>query len=145
MTAETAALTLGALPASRRVSAQSVGAQHSLPDLTGLYRCVRNCAGAAPARVLQRGWELDLTNEAGGPVKAWIDRLGHINSYSWSKCAIYRRMAPIQFNSGVIRVLLQPGAWRRMEPVVSDGSKNWLTPSSGQHLAQARQGMAQNR
>jgi hypothetical protein len=118
MTAKTVAvIALGALAATGSVSAQSVGTQHSLPDLTGLYRCVSNCAGAGLARIVQRGWELHLTNEAGDPVEAWIDRPGHINSRSWNECAVYSPDGfTIQFNSGSVWVLLRPmpgGGWKQ--------------------------------
>jgi hypothetical protein len=113
MTAKTVAvIALGALAATG-ASAQSVGT----PDLTGLYRCVSDCAGAGPARVVQRGWELHLTNEAGEPVEAWIDRPGHINSHSWNECAVYSPDGfTIQFNSGAVWVLLEPmpgGGWKQ--------------------------------
>ena len=90
-------------------SAQSVGTQPSLPDLTGVYRCVRNCAGAGPAHIFQRGWELHITNEAGEPSTAWIDRPGHIQSRSWNDCAVYSPDGfTIQFCGGAVWVLLEP-------------------------------------
>jgi hypothetical protein len=107
MTAKTFALiALGALAATH-ASAQSVGTQRSLPDLTGLYRCVRNCAGAGPAHIVQRGWELRLTNEIGEPAEAWIDWPGHIKSHSWN--AVYSPDGfTIQFYNGAVWVLVDP-------------------------------------
>ena len=113
MKAKTFALiALGALAATD-ASAQSVGTQPSLPDLTGVYRCVRNCAGAGPAHIFQRGWELHLTNEAGQPAEAWIAWPGLIKSHSLNDCAVYSADGfTIQFNSGTVWVLVdpQPGA-----------------------------------
>jgi hypothetical protein len=118
MTVKTVAvIALATLAAISSASAQSVGTQHSLPDLTGLYRCVSNCVGAGQARIVQHGWELHLTNEAGASVEAWIDRPGHINSHFWSECAVYSPEGfTIQFNSGAVWVLLQPvpgGGWKQ--------------------------------
>ena len=109
MTAKTFALiALGALAATN-ASAQSVGTQPSLPDLTGVYRCVRNCAGPGPAHIFQRGWELHITNEAGEPLTAWINRPGHIQSRSLNDCAVYSPDGfTIQFCGGAVWVLVEP-------------------------------------
>jgi hypothetical protein len=113
MTAKTFALAALSALAATIASAQSVGTQPSLPDLTGVYRCVRNCAGAAPAHIFQRGWELHLTNEAGQLAEAWIAWPGHIKSHSLNDCAVYSADGfTIQFASGTVWVLVdpQPGA-----------------------------------
>ena len=90
--------------AATGAQAQSAG---SLPDLTGVYRCVQNCAGTAPAHIFQRGWELHLTNEDGEPAVAWIDRAGHINSQAWN--AVYSPDGfTIQFYNGAVWVLVDP-------------------------------------
>jgi hypothetical protein len=109
-------IALGALVATD-ASAQAVGTQHLPPDLGGLYRCVRNCAGPGPARIAQRGWELYLTNENGQPAQAWIDWPGHIKSQSWDDCAVYSPDGfTIQFNRGAVWVLVDPtmgGGWKQ--------------------------------
>jgi hypothetical protein len=58
--------------AATDASAQAVGTQFEVPDLSGVYRCVRQCAGAGLVRIAQRGWELYLTNELGQPARDWI-------------------------------------------------------------------------
>jgi hypothetical protein len=104
MAAKTFALISLSVLVASGARAQSAG---PLPDLTGVYRCVRNCAGTAPARIFQHGWELHLTNEAGEAAVAWIDRAGHMNSQTWN--AVYSPDGfTIQFNSGSVWVLLQP-------------------------------------
>jgi hypothetical protein len=111
-----ALIALSALAATD-ASAQSVGTQYSLPDLTGSYRCVRNCAGAGPAHITQRGWELHLINETGQPAEARIAWPGHIKSHSWNECAVYSPDGfTIQFNSGTVWVLVDPlpgGGWKQ--------------------------------
>jgi len=74
-------------------------------DLSGPYRCVQMCQEGlpGPAFVSQRGWDLNLVNEAGVPSRAWIDRPGHIWAPGWNQGAIY---APdgmiIQFDGGTV-------------------------------------------
>ena len=110
-----AALALSALAATG-ASAQSVGTQSTLPDLTGVYQCVRNCVGAGPAQITQRGVDLYVINEAGEPARAWIDWPGHIWIRGLNEGAVYSPDGfTIQFNNGTVWVLLEPlpGApWR---------------------------------
>ena len=83
-------------------SAQAIGTQDRVPNLSGLYRCVRNCAGASLARITAYGWNLLLTNELGQTTKAWIDWPGHI----W---IVYSPDGfTIQFNRGSVWVLTDP-------------------------------------
>ena len=86
---------LGALVATP-ASAQGV-------DLSGAYRCIQGCVGPGPAFVTQNGWDLNLTNEAGQPSRAWIDYPGHIWAQYWNEGAVY---APdgmtIQFDRGSV-------------------------------------------
>jgi hypothetical protein len=69
-----------------------------------------------PAFVTQYGWELNLVNEVGQPVRAWVDWPGHIWVEQWSQGAIYSPdgMA-IQFDRGTV--------WQRdvgqFDPVVA--------------------------
>lgn len=103
-----ALVALGILAASD-ASAQSVGTQSWVPNLSGVFRCVRNCAGRGLAHVTQLGWELNLTNEIGQPSRAWIDRPGHIWVQSWNEGALYSPDGfTIQFDRGSVWVLVEP-------------------------------------
>jgi hypothetical protein len=102
-----ALVALGALAATD-ASAQSVGTQPWIPNLSGVYRCVHNCAGVRVTHVIQRGRELSLTNGAGQASSAWIDWPGHIST-SWNEGAVYSADGfTIQFNNGSVWVLLDP-------------------------------------
>jgi hypothetical protein len=117
MTARHFALIALSALAATSASAQSIGTQRSPPDLAGLYRCVRNCAGVGPAQISQRGWDLFLTNENGQTAQAWIAWPGHIKSQSWDDCAVYSPNGfTIQFNRGAVWVLVDPmmgGGWKQ--------------------------------
>jgi hypothetical protein len=117
MTARNFALIALSALAATSASAQSIGTQRLPPDLGGLYRCVRNCAGTGPAQISQRGWNLFLTNENGQTAQAWIDWPGHIKSQSWDDCAVYSPDGfTIQFNRGAVWVLVDPmmgGGWKQ--------------------------------
>ena len=117
MTARNFALIALSALAATSASAQSIGTQRLPPDLAGLYRCVRNCAGTGPAQISQRGWDLYLTNENGQTAQAWIDWPGHIKSQSWDDCAVYSPDGfTIQFNRGAVWVLVDPmmgGGWKQ--------------------------------
>ena len=99
---------LGALAATD-ASAQAVGTQFSVPNLSGVYRCVRNCAGPGFAHIRQAGLGLVLLNEAGQLSPGWIDWSGHIWAKAWDEGAVY---SPdgfiIQFNRGSVWVLVEP-------------------------------------
>jgi hypothetical protein len=96
--------------AATEASAQAVGSQFGLPNLSGLYRCVHNCAGARFGRIVAHGWELTLTNEIGQTAKAWIDRPGHIWVSALNEGAVYSPDGfTIQFNHGGVWVLVNPG------------------------------------
>jgi hypothetical protein len=85
-------------------SAQAIGTQDRVPNLSGLYRCVRNCAGASLARITAYGWNLLLTNELGQTTKAWIDWPGHIWMPALNEGAVYSPDGfTIQFNRGSTR------------------------------------------
>ena len=99
---------LGALTATSAL-AQSVGSQFRVPDLSGVYRCVRNCAGAGPAHITQRGWQLELINEVGEPSTAWIRQPGYMWVQSWNEGAVYSPDGfTIQFGNGTVWVLVDP-------------------------------------
>jgi hypothetical protein len=68
---------LAGLPATH-AAAQSVGAQSIPPNLSGLYRCVRSCAGPQVGRIVALGRQLVLTGPNGESIRAWIDWPGHI-------------------------------------------------------------------
>ena len=65
-------------------SAQAVGTQSWIPNLSGIYRCVQNCTGPGIVRVMQRGRELSLVNPVGQPSAAWIEATVHIWT-SWER------------------------------------------------------------
>ena len=89
-------------------SAQAVGGQSWVPDLSGIYRCVNNCVGPGVVRVMQRGRALRLVSPAGQPSSAWIDAPGHIRT-SWNEGAVYSPNGfTIQFASGTVWVLVEP-------------------------------------
>ena len=74
-------------------------------DLSGPYRCVQICREglAGPAFVMQRGWDMNMVNEAGEPSRAWIDRPGHIWAPGWNQGAIYSPDGMvIQFDRGTV-------------------------------------------
>ncbi len=99
---------LGVLTATSAL-AQSVGSQFHVPDLSGVYRCVRNCAGAGPAHIAQRGWRLELINEVGEPSTAWIRQPGYMWVQSWNEGAVYSPDGfTIQFGNGTVWVLVLP-------------------------------------
>jgi hypothetical protein len=88
---------LGALAATD-ASAQGV-------DLSGPYRCVQMCREGlpGPAFVTQRGWDMNMVNEAGEPSRAWIDWPGHIWVPGWNQGAIYSPDGMvIQFDRGTV-------------------------------------------
>ena len=75
-------------------------------NLSGQYRCIHLCADGlvgTPAFVTQYGWDLNLVNEVGQPVRAWVDWPGHIWVERWNQGAIYSPdgMA-IQFDGGTV-------------------------------------------
>jgi hypothetical protein len=90
-------------------SAQAIGTQGRAPNLSGLYQCVRNCAGASLARITANGWNLVLTNEFGQTTKAWIDWPGHIWVPALNEGAVYSPDGfTIQFSRGTVWVLTEP-------------------------------------
>jgi hypothetical protein len=94
------------------VSAATVAVAQTVANLSGTYRCIENCAGPGPAFVTQNGWELNITNEAGVPTRAWIDWPGHIWAQNWNEGAVYSPDGvTIQFDRGSIwqRIVGQPG------------------------------------
>jgi hypothetical protein len=81
--------------------AQAVGSQFSPPNLSGLYRCVRYCAGVHFARVTAYGWQLSVTNQAGEAIRGWIDWPGHIRLPVLNETAVYSPDGfTIQFSRG---------------------------------------------
>jgi hypothetical protein len=90
-------------------SAQAIGSQEDLPDLSGIYRCVRECVGAGLIRIAQVGRELGVVNELGQPARGWIKWPGRIWIESWQEGAVYSPTAfTIQFDRGTVWVLLDP-------------------------------------
>jgi hypothetical protein len=89
--------------------AQAVGSQFSPPNLSGLYRCVRYCAGVHFARVTAYGWQLSVTNQAGEAIRGWIDGPGHILLPVLNETAVYSPDGfTIQFSRGPVWILVDP-------------------------------------
>jgi hypothetical protein len=93
------ALTTAAALVATDASAQGV-------NLTGQYRCVNLCADGlvgTPTAVNQYGWDMNLVNEVGQPVRAWVDRPGHIWVERWNQGAVYSPDGMvIQFDRGTV-------------------------------------------
>ena len=93
------ALTISAAMVAADASAQGV-------NLSGQYRCVNQCADGlvgTPAFITQNGWEMNLVNEVGQPVRAWVDWPGHIWIERWSQGAIYSPDGmSVQFDRGTV-------------------------------------------
>jgi len=103
-----ALIALSALAATD-ASAQSVGTQSWVPNLSGVFRCVHNCAGRGFARIAQNHRQLNLINEVGQPSRAWIDWPGHIWAQAWNEGAVYSADGfTIQFDGGTVWVLVEP-------------------------------------
>jgi hypothetical protein len=94
--------------AATDASAQAVGTQSWLPNLSGVYRCVNHCTGAGIVRVVQRGRQLTLVDPGGQLSSAWIEAPGHIWT-AWKEGAVYSPDGfTIQFAGGTVWVLLEP-------------------------------------
>jgi hypothetical protein len=94
--------------AATDASAQAVGTQSWLPNLSGVYRCVNRCTGAGIVRVVQRGRQLTLVDPGGQLSSAWIEAPGHIWT-AWKEGAVYSPDGfTIQFAGGTVWVLLEP-------------------------------------
>lgn len=94
--------------AATNASAQAVGTQSWIPNLSGVYRCVNRCAGVGVVRIMQRGRELNLVDPYGRPAAAWIEAPGHIWT-AWQEGAVYSPDGfTIQFAGGTVWVLLEP-------------------------------------
>jgi hypothetical protein len=95
--------------AGRDTPARAAGTQSWAPNLSGLYRCVRSCAGPSLGRVVARGWRLTLTAENGETTRAWIDWPGHIWVPALNEGAVYSADGfTIQFERGSVWVLVNP-------------------------------------
>ena len=99
---------LAGLPATH-AEAQSVGTQSMAPNLSGIYRCVRSCAGPQVGRIVALGRELVLAGPNGESIRAWIDWPGHIWVPALREGAVYSPDGfTIQFERGSVWVLVYP-------------------------------------
>ena len=108
------------------VVAFTSGASAQSINLTGTYRCIRNCVDGsvgAPAFVTQNGYSVNLVTETGDSYRAWPDVTAP-NSRIWidarNEGAVYSPDGTrIQFDDGRIwqRDFRPPPGWRRA-PVV---------------------------
>jgi len=95
--------------AATNASAQAVGTQTWVPNLSGVYRCVHNCQGVRLVHIAQSGRELGVTNGTGQSSTAWINWPGHIWSQSLNEGAVYSPDGfTIQFDGGMVWVLVEP-------------------------------------
>jgi len=92
------------------LSALAVGDAHAQwADLNGQYHCVENCLGPGPAFITQRGWDMNLVNEAGLPSRAWVDYPGHLWAENWRQGAVFSPDGlTVQFDNGSV--------WQRIIP-----------------------------
>ena len=108
---KTIALTALIALVSADASAQAIASHDRLsaPNLSGVYRCVRHCAGGGLGRITAYGWNLTLTNEIGESTRAWIDWPGHIWVPALNEGAVYSPDGfTIQFERGRVWVLVDP-------------------------------------
>jgi len=100
--------------AAALMSAAVTNASAQVLDLSGQFQCVQGCVGGlvgGPAQISQFGTELHLVNEAGEPMRAWIDWPGHIWVKYWDEGAVYSPDGMvIHFENGTI--------WQRVGVVV---------------------------
>jgi hypothetical protein len=109
MTMKMIALAALGVFAATSASAQAVGTQGWVPNLSGVYRCVHHCAGRGLPHIIQTGWQLSLTDETGQPSVGWIQRPGFIWVEALKGGAVYSPSGfTIQFNNGSVWVLLEP-------------------------------------
>jgi hypothetical protein len=100
--------------------AQAIGTEQEIPDLSGIYRCVRECSGPGLIRIAQVGSELGVVNELGQRGRGWIKWPGRIWLESWQEGAVYSPTAfTIQFDRGTVWVLLDPA------PIPGAHYNNW--------------------
>ncbi len=97
---------VGFLAAAALLAMASTETSAQVRNLSGPYRCVQGCIEGLidqPAFITQRGWDLNLVNEAGMPSRAWIDRPGHIWVDSLHEGAVYSVDGmTIQFDRGTV-------------------------------------------
>ena len=97
---------VGFLAAAALLAMTSTETSAQVLNLSGPYRCVQGCTEGLidqPAFITQRGWDLNLVNEAGMPSRAWIDRPGHIWVDSLREGAVYSVDGmTIQFDRGTV-------------------------------------------
>ena len=100
--------TVAGLPVTH-VAAQSIGTQSIPPNLSGLYRCVRGCAGPQVGRIVALGRQLVLAGPNGQSIRAWIDWPGHIWVPTLNEGAVYSPDGfTIQCERGSVWVLVDP-------------------------------------
>jgi hypothetical protein len=115
---------LAGLPATH-AAAQSVGAQSIPPNLSGLYRCVRSCAGPQVGRIVALGRQLVLTGPNGESIRAWIDWPGHIWVPALNEGAVYSPDGfTIQFDAAASGYLWTPSQSRDPRAISLVAPKN---------------------
>lgn len=93
--------------AATAASAQAVGSQTWVPDLSGTYRCVQYCKGAQLIHIVQHFRQMDITS-GNQTANASIGWSGHIST-SWNDDGVYSPDGTtIQFTNGTVWVLVDP-------------------------------------
>jgi hypothetical protein len=93
--------------AATAASAQSIGSQSWVPDLSGTYRCVQYCAGRHLVHIQQYYRQLEVS-DGRQAAAAWISSSGHIST-SWNDTGVYSPDGTtIQFAGGAVWVLVEP-------------------------------------
>jgi len=121
------------LGAATALATSLTGASAQVLNLTGQFQCVSLCSASPPAfaYLTQADWLLSMVNEAGMPLRGWIDYPGHIWVETWHEGAFYSPDGiTIQFDDGTVwqRVVevpvLAPAVrrhYRRYRPIASNG------------------------
>ena len=107
MKASTVLLVAMSLFAAKAASAQAIGSQTWIPDLSGTYRCVQYCGGRHLVHIQQYSRQLEVS-DGNRTVTAWIGASGHIST-SWNEAGVYSPDGTtIQFAGGAVWVLVEP-------------------------------------
>ena len=107
MKAKTVLLIAMSMFAATAASAQAVGSQTWIPDLSGTYRCVQYCGGRHLVHIQQHYRQLEVS-DGNQTASAWIGAPGHIST-SWNDTGVYSPDGTtIQFVGGAVWVLVEP-------------------------------------
>ena len=107
MTAKSMLVAAVSMFAATAASAQAIGSQTWIPDLSGTYRCVQYCGGRRLVHIQQYYRQLEVS-DGHQTAAAWINSSGHIST-SWNDSGVYSPDgSTIQFAGGAVWVLVEP-------------------------------------